>query len=293
MKKCSLIFLFSVVFVLSSLSVSAETCKSLAEAMKAPEKVTSLFLGTSGDESETLEGVGTAEEGPKDSELQYLPETFGLLTHLKELQITGLEKLEELPAEIGNLKELESIIIDNGNGYQMNISLPETIGNLTRLKILILYGALDARAFAGENEVLARVKELPQSLAKLQNLRTLDIGRNGLTELPAQVAELTGLITLKLDYNQIKELPEFVGNLKDLKYLSINSNGGTKLPDSLKNLKDLKIGLGNASLKLEDQEDLRKRFPDALLDFTNEFDDETANEEIPVTDSQEQPLSTD
>lgn len=272
----------------SSLTASAETFKNLAEALATPEEVTKLNLGmVSEGEVEPLE-----EATASDTSLKHLPPAFGSLINLKELQICGLEVLEELPEEIGNLKKLESIVIDNGNGFQMNISLPETIANLENLRVLRLYGALDVTGKEGENSEPVLAKELPQALGALEKLEVLDIGRNGLTEVPPQVASLAKLVTLNLDFNEIKDLPEFVGNLKNLKHLRINSNGGTRLPDSLKNLKGLNISLGNAALKLKDQEELRKRFPEAVFDFSNEFDDESANEELtesPVDSEDDEP----
>ncbi|MBU1105730.1 MAG: hypothetical protein KKB51_03595 [Candidatus Riflebacteria bacterium] len=307
-KRHNLIVLLLGLFILSSFAVWADTYKSLTAALAEPEKVTKLYLGCCYEEStdpteasevdSTEPTVSTEIDAPEpaisdDLALKHLPSAFGSLIHLKELQIAGLEMLEDLPVEIGNLKELESIVIDNGNGSQMNISLPESIGNLTQLKTLVLYGAIDAHAFEGENAELAKVKELPQALGKLQNLEILDLGRNGLTELPSQVASLSSLTRLSLDYNAIRELPEFVGNLKHLKYLAINSNGGTELPESLKNLKALNISIGNASLKLEEQKDLRKRFPDAIFEFSNEFEDEIINEENPDATTDDQTTLTD
>jgi len=261
----------------SSVSAQAETCKSLTEALAKPEKVTILNLGMVYEED-----AEPVEEPNPDSSLKHLPAAFGSLTNLKELNICGLEALEELPPELGNLKNLESIVIDNGNGYQMNISLPETIAGLEKLKVLRLYGAFDASGIM-ENEKgePIKAKKLPQALGALHNLEVLDIGRNGLDEVPPQVASLAKLVTLNLDYNGIRKLPEFVGNLKNLKNLTINCNGGTILPDSLKNLKGLNIAMGNAALKLKDQEALRQRFPEAVFDFSSEFDDDTANEMIP------------
>lgn len=289
-------------FIFSSFAAHADTYKSLSEALAAPEKVTRLNLGDIVDElAEPTEPDAPEPEISSDMTLKHLPAAIGSLINLKELQITGLEALEDLPAEIGNLKALESILIDNGNGYRMNISLPESIGNLTQLKTLRLYGALDARAFdegmseeenaVNENAELAKVKKLPQALAKLKNLEILDLGRNGLSELPPQVASLTSLTNLSLDHNEISELPEFVGNLKNLKYLAINSNGKTKLPDSLKNLKGLNISIGGASLLPKDQQDLCKRFPDAIFEFSSEYEDETTYEENSDTIPSGQPAA--
>lgn len=250
------------------------------KALAASESVTKLRIHCAEEE-----GVET-EEGwtllSASATAKHLPSALGSFTNLKELNINGLEALKELPAEIGNLTELESIIIDNGNGYSMNISLPESIGNLMKLKELNLYGAMDAPSFEGKDAELAKVKKLPQALEKLQNLEVLDLGRNRITKLPAQVASLSSLISLNLNYSAISELPEFVGKLTNLKNLGLHCNGGTKLPDSLKNLKGLKIGMANATLTLRDQEALQTRFPDATFDFSNEYDDDAddANEVV-------------
>ena len=105
------------------------------------------------------------------------------------------------------------------------------------------------------------------------------MGRNGITAVPPQVASLRGLKKLSLDYNDIREVPSFVGELKNLRELSVNANGGTRLPQSLAGLKGLKVFMGNNRLTLAAQKSLRTRFPAAVFNFENEYDDDAANEE--------------
>ncbi len=119
----------------------------------------------------------------------------------------------------------------------------------------------------------SKVKSLPGTIGKLQNLEVLDLGRNGIKGIPSQIASLQKLKRLALDYNDIHELPPFVGNLKNLQELSVCANGGIKLPKSLSNLNGLKIFMGNNYLKIKDQEKLRRLFPKAIFSFENEFDD--------------------
>lgn len=215
-----------------------------------------------------------------DPEMRHLPPRLGTLTNLESLEFACLEKLEDLPDEIGRLVKLEELIIDNGNGCQMNVSLPRSIGQLVNLRVLRLYGALDARGIGDERPARrAQSKSLPPTLAGLQNLEELDLGRNGLRTLPPQVASLRRLKKLGLDYNDLRELPAFVGNLTSLKELTLNSNGGVRLPDSLARVKGLRVFMGNNALKLRDQRRLRSRFPNAVFSFENEFDDSAANEE--------------
>jgi Leucine-rich repeat (LRR) protein len=199
--------------------------------------------------------------------------------NLRQLVISCQEQLEALPNEIGNLKKLERLIIDNGNGCQMNVTIPPSIGQLERLRVLRLYGALDPREIGSRKPVPpSRIKELPDTIAQLQHLEELDLGRNGLHVIPRGVASLKQLRKLGLDYNTIHEIPAFIGDLKSLRELSIRSNGGVKLPQSLAELKGLKLFLGNNSLKVADQKRLRSLYPQAVFDFRNEYDDASANE---------------
>jgi leucine-rich repeat protein SHOC2 len=232
-----------------------ESFDDLAKALRAPQKVTRL----------TLDG----------SESRHLPFQLGSLVNLKELQISCWEKLEDLPNEIGKLRNLQKIIIDNGNGCLMNVTIPPSIDQLANLRVLKLYGALDPR----EMDPNKPIKALPEAITKLQNLEELDLGRNGFLSLPNQVASLKGLKILRLDYNNIREIPSFIGELNNLKELSICSNGRIALPQSLNNLKGLKVFMGNSYLTLKDQKKLRDRFPNAIFFFENEYDDAAANEE--------------
>jgi Leucine-rich repeat (LRR) protein len=249
-------------FVVVSFAIAqGESFDNLEKALRAPEKATRL----------TLDG----------SESRHLPSQLGSLVNLKELQISCWEKLEDLPNEIGKLRSLQKIIIDNGNGCQMNVTIPPSIGQLANLRVLKLYGALDPREMDPKKPIpKSRVKVLPETITNLQNLEELDLGRNGLLSVPNQVASLKGLKTLGLDYNNIREIPSFIGELKYLKKLSICSNGRIALPQSLNNLKGLKIFMGNCYLTLKDQKKLRDRFPNAIFSFENEYDDAAANEEV-------------
>jgi Leucine-rich repeat (LRR) protein len=235
---------------------------SFEQALRAPEKVKRLAVQTD------------------DREMRHLPAGIGALVNLVALELACLENLEDLPEEIGKLRKLEELIIDNGNGCSMNVSLPRSIGQLENLRVLRLYGALDPREVGSEGpERRARSKSLPDTVANLQRLEELDLGRNGLSSVPPQVGSLRRLKKLGLDYNEIREVPSFVGDLTNLEELSLRSNGGLVLPQSLAGVKGLKVFMGNNKLTLRDQKKLRDRFPNIVFSFENEFDDDAANEE--------------
>ena len=219
--------------------------------------------------------IQSAEPGMK-----HLPARLGSLVNLEVLEISCLEQLEDLPEEIGELRKLEELIIDNGNGCSMNVSLPRSIGQLGNLRVLRLYGALDPREIGLEKSARrAKSKSLPETLSNLRKLEELDLGRNGLRSIPPQIASLRRLKRLGLDYNNLREIPSFVGNLTSLKELSLRSNGGVNLPESLGRLKGLHVSMGNNALTLKEQKQLRSRFPKLVFSFDNEFDDSAANEE--------------
>lgn len=250
---------FTFLFILSIEIVQAKSFDSFEQAFLNPENVTILTVQKN------------------DPEIKHLSPKIGKLKNLKELTIMCMEALEDLPPEIGNLKKLESFIIDNGNGCVMNIKIPASIGELKNLKILRLYGAIDPRE-GNTPTPPSRIKKLPKTITKLENLEELDLGRNGIKALPPEVASLKKLKKLSLDFNNIDEIPSFVVNLKKLELLSINSNGKINLPDSLKKIKGLKINMGNNYLTLIDQERLKINFPNIIFNFTNEYDDDAANE---------------
>ena len=238
---------------------------SLEKALREPGRVRRLAL-----------------QGGEDLEVKHLPPGLGGLVNLEALELACLEKLEDLPEEIGQLQKLEELVIDNGNGCSMNVALPRSVGRLANLRVLRLYGALDGREVGAEDPAQnAPSKPLPDTLANLSGLEELDLGRNGITTVPRQVASLRGLKKLSLDYNEIRVLPSFVGDLPNLQELSLNANGGVTLPASLAKVKGLKLFMGNNRLKLRDQRALRARFPNATFSFENEYDDDAANEEAP------------
>jgi Leucine-rich repeat (LRR) protein len=234
-----------------------------------------------------------------DEEVIHLPKTIESLSNLKELDISCNERLEDLPKEIGKLSKLEKIISNNGNGCAMNLKIPDEIGMLKNLKVLELYGALDARHPSITKTQLGVVSPLPKTIGKLRGLQELNLGRNGLPFVPTAVSSLEGgaLKKLNLEYNNLSKVPAFLGeldkleqlnldynrkiqvipdefgNLNRLKLLSIRGNLITELPQSLGNIRGLTIEMGNNSLTLRQQRALHKKFPSINLSFTNDEDD--------------------
>ncbi|MFN8211766.1 MAG: leucine-rich repeat domain-containing protein [Bacteroidales bacterium] len=176
-------------------------------------------------------------ETSKYYNLKHLPSEISTLRNLTILEIHCLENLIDLPPEIGSLRYLEKLIVDNSNSCTMNIFLPSSIGKLKNLTMLVLFGGLDTR---GKSDTTL-AKQLPSEITNLLNLEYLDLGRNALTEIQKEIFSLTSLKKLKLSYNRINEIPPYISNLSKLEELELNTNNLHSLPDEISALENLKI----------------------------------------------------
>src|ERR1044072_2832251 len=124
---------------ISYIKFSDQTFYSIEQALRKPQMATRLFLKT-------------YKPG-----LKHLSPKLASLTNLRELEIHCQEDLIDLPKEIGKLRKLEKLIMDNGNGCGMSIALPTSIGELKNLRVLVLDGTLGG-------------KGLPKTIVNLENL---------------------------------------------------------------------------------------------------------------------------
>ena len=139
--------------------------------------------------------------------------------------------------------------MDGGNGCVMNPQLPESIGNLTQLKELNLYGAQD---ISGEFEQPRRRKPLLQSLSKLKKLEKLNLGRNRYRTIPQVVFSIPRIKELNLAFNDLANLPKDLSKLPHLSKIILGNN----------------YKITCSPLK---QAELTKRFKSIHLDFENEY----------------------
>ncbi len=148
---------------------------------------------------------------------------------LKYLDISSNEYLEELPYYLGDLENLEHLVLDN----IPLIELPETIGYLSSLISLHIsetavsylpenFGDLSSLTSLSISD--GQLSVVPESFARLESLEVLDLSGNNMALFPGVVCDMLRLSKLNLDRNAFTNIPARLGQLKNLTSLSIENN---------------------------------------------------------------------
>ncbi|GLJ08981.1 hypothetical protein SUGI_0099620 [Cryptomeria japonica] len=116
--------------------------------------------------------------------VSYLPEDFGMLSSLEELDISWCKNLCNLPASFGNLSRLEKLEIHHNSNLR---ELPVTMGGLKSLAYLD----------AGYCQLCEN--GLPAGLFELCSLRIIHLEYNRFRSLPGSLQKLSGLWELHVD----------------------------------------------------------------------------------------------
>jgi internalin A len=178
-----------------------------------------------------------------------------------ELDLSG-QNLTELPPEIGQLTQLETLILGKpeenfevvGNRVLQKVntnaltSLPVEISNLHQLQTLDLSGN-PLKELPEWLPTLPKLTKLaairldlaviPDSLAQLPNLQQLYLRSNQISTIPDSLAQLPNLQQLDLSSNQISTIPDSLAQLPNLQQLDLRSNQISTIPDSLAQLPNL------------------------------------------------------
>jgi hypothetical protein len=173
---------------------------------------------------------------------------------IKALDLTDT-KLETFPDEILAHSQLEVLILNgeynNNNNFK---TLPAEIAKLPNLKVLQVE--------------YCQMYSLPAQIGALKNLTTLDLSFNELRTLPAQIWELKNLTYLNLSYNPLSSLPAQIGELKNLTTLNLHWNQLSTLPAQIGELKNLRyLYLEENNFSKEEQERIRKLLPKCAVMF--------------------------
>jgi len=212
-----------------------------------------LYLSTNGDNWDINSGWDIVLEESPPLENCNLDALYGVETNengqVIEIDLTSNDLIGPIPAEIGNMKNLEILDlcindltgeIPNLSGLtnltyldlndnQLSGSIPSTMGNLTSLEDLRLYN----------NQLSGTI---PIELGNINSLIFLYLYKNELSgSIPAELGNLNNLELLYLYDNQLSgSVPPELGNLNNLSllYLNLNQLTGT-IPPELANLTNL------------------------------------------------------
>jgi len=142
-----------------------------------------------------------------------LPTILGNITTLQVLDFSGCVQMKVLPAQVEHQKSMEMLNLLGTNlkeltnahavclrnltylfvGSPLLKELPPSLGCLSSLKILALYGCQE-------------LKRLPDSVGLLTQLTTLEISKCGIHHLPG-LMEMNNLQTLRVRGCPLRELP--------------------------------------------------------------------------------------
>ncbi|CAL1575398.1 unnamed protein product [Knipowitschia caucasica] len=154
--------------------------------------------------------------------LQEFPEELQRLTsNLRTVDLSG-NKIEVLPAAIGNFLQMKSLTL-NANRLT---SLPAEIGKLKKLETLSL----------NQNQL----QTVPGALCQLKALRTLSLSGNLISELPSGLGALRHLDLLDLSHNKIHSIPPEVQELQAIE-VNLNQNQISSVAPSIAQCPRLKV----------------------------------------------------
>ncbi|XP_067826538.1 leucine-rich repeat-containing protein 47 [Heptranchias perlo] len=180
------------------------------------------------------------EESGLDPSLYRLP----LLNYLEISQIPGLRCLS---AEIGGLRQLQSLVLCRNK----LAAVPAELGELEALKVLDVSGneirALPdclgrLRELNSLNVSANRLEALPASLGRCLRLAVLNVSSNELSAFPEEIfsEEMSLLSTFCAANNRIEELSPSVSDLPALRTLDLSNNKLSEIPCELADCPKLK-----------------------------------------------------
>ncbi|KAH9779288.1 putative LRR receptor-like serine/threonine-protein kinase [Citrus sinensis] len=165
-----------------------------------------------------------------------LPKSFARLQNLTKLLILGNRLSGSIPLEIGDISTLEELVLEDN---QLVGPLPENLGNLKSLRRILL----SSNNFTGS---------IPESYGNLKNLTEFRIDGSNLTgRIPNFIGNWTKLDRLDLQGTSLEgPIPSTISQLKNLTELDLSFNQLTgPVPGILQNLKKIDyIFLTNNSL---------------------------------------------
>ncbi|KAG6005780.1 hypothetical protein E4U21_007613 [Claviceps maximensis] len=251
------------------------------------------FLDVSNNRLDQLEHaelntlVGLLKMNLANNRLTHLPPYFGAYQALRSLNISSnfldrfppflcqlhslvdldlsFNAIASLPDEIGNLKNLEKLLITNNRlvdevseGFRQLLSLRELdikYNSITSIDIISELPKLEIlnaahnhiSSFVGKFEVIRQLKLNSNPLNKFEiielvpTLKTLNLSHAQLASIDSAFSNMINLETLVLDRNYFVSLPQQIGTLSRLEHFSIAHNSVGELPSQIGCLTELRV----------------------------------------------------
>ncbi|KAH0664573.1 hypothetical protein KY284_029504 [Solanum tuberosum] len=195
--------------------------------------------------------------------LARLPASVSEMRKLKILILKGCSRLAILPENLGDLNELEELYAGNTAIWQ----LPDSIGNLSKLKILSLRKGRKVKHQSTHSLIL------PWVFHALRELKSLDLsGCNLCDSQAAALKNLTSLLELNLSRNKFIYFPDVFSRLSHLRYLNIAHCQELKeLPQLPQNIEELYV----EDFLAKEKESIGSSISDEILSLflSNNMDD--------------------
>jgi hypothetical protein len=203
------------------------------------------------------------------SSLEFNQQNIDIMRALKEKNVEISDSIFRLHFDLGLPKEITKVILEIKNKLGENFVTGHD--SLEYGEVVQVWGVVDFLFLDGNMTVLSingfQLKELPESIGKLNKITELEIIDNELTSLPESFGELKELKELDLSENQLTSLPESFVNLTSLTKLNLSNNEFTEIPTQLWALKELTdLNLSNNPLSDEEQNVIQK-VPDLIREY--------------------------
>jgi Leucine-rich repeat (LRR) protein len=157
--------------------------------------------------------------------------------------------------DIEKVKQYPELVINLDLSGSKLKEIPQILFELNNLKNLDL----------SKNQISL----LPAGIIHWEKLESLDLSKNNISNIPPQIGNLILVERLNLSKNKIRKLPIEIGRLESLIDFQIWNNQLTEIPSEIQKLAKLKVlNLRGMSIDDDNELDLKKWLPDTDIYYS-------------------------